>query len=150
MTIIVNKHAYEEAAYPVSSEPSVFEKKREGREILRLTFEGKYSSAVKDFVDGAQITLRDTDDNNGTVEYDKSEYCIAGDIVDHRDGRITVYMAKPTEGEKEKARAAELEQAVKDWKAAAENAERQLKAIKAAADNDEALKGIVNKVMEAK
>ena len=150
MKILVNKHTYEEAVYPVSSEPSIFEKKQNGREVLRLTVEGKYSAVVKDFADGAQITLVDTDDGNGSVEYDKSEFSIAGDIVDHRDGRITVYMAKPTEGEKEKARADELEQAVKEWKSAAESAQKQLKAIQAEAAKDEKLKGIVDKVTEAK
>ena len=31
------------------------------------------------------------------VSHDNSEYSIAGDIVDHRDGTITVKMGKPTE-----------------------------------------------------
>ena len=29
-------------------------------------------------------------------EYDNSEYSIAGDIIDHRNGRVTVKMGKPT------------------------------------------------------
>ena len=29
-------------------------------------------------------------------EYDNSNYCVAGDIVDHRDGTISVKMGKPT------------------------------------------------------
>ena len=29
-------------------------------------------------------------------EYDNSDYCVAGDIVDHRDGTISVKMGKPT------------------------------------------------------
>ena len=136
MLIIANGNTYQEAAYPVSTEPSIFEKKQDGREVLRLTVEGKYSAVVKDFVDGAQIVLRDTDDGNGEVEYDKSEFSIAGDIVDHRDGRITVYMGKPTDSEKEKARADELE--------------KQLKAIRTEAAKNEQLKGIVDKITEAK
>ena len=28
--------------------------------------------------------------------YDNSEYCIAGDIIDHRNGMVTVKMGKPT------------------------------------------------------
>lgn len=32
-----------------------------------------------------------------TEEFDNSEYCVAGDIIDHRDGYITVKMGKPTE-----------------------------------------------------
>ena len=29
-------------------------------------------------------------------EYDNSDYCVAGDIIDHRDGTISVKMGKPT------------------------------------------------------
>ena len=31
-----------------------------------------------------------------TESFDNSEYCIAGDIIDHRDGTVTVKMGKPT------------------------------------------------------
>ena len=34
--------------------------------------------------------------NNTTKEYDNSDYCIAGDIIDHRDGTVSVKMGKPT------------------------------------------------------
>lgn len=30
------------------------------------------------------------------TEYDNSDYCVAGDIIDHRDGTISVKMGKPT------------------------------------------------------
>ena len=33
------------------------------------------------------------------TDFDWSEYSVAKDIVDHRDGRVTVYMAKPNEQE---------------------------------------------------
>ena len=33
------------------------------------------------------------------TEFDNSDYCIAGDITDHRDGRITVKMGALTEVE---------------------------------------------------
>lgn len=36
-------------------------------------------------------------------EYDNSEYSLAGDITDHRDGTVTVKMGKPTETESAKA-----------------------------------------------
>ena len=32
-------------------------------------------------------------------EYDNSDYCLAGDVTDHRDGTITVKMGKPTAAE---------------------------------------------------
>lgn len=31
------------------------------------------------------------------IEWDNSEFNIAGDVTDHRDGRITVKMGKPTD-----------------------------------------------------
>ena len=36
-------------------------------------------------------------------EYDNSEYSIAGDITDHRDGTVSIKMGKPTETENAKA-----------------------------------------------
>lgn len=36
-------------------------------------------------------------------EYDNSEYSLAGDITDHRDGTVSVKMGKPTETESAKA-----------------------------------------------
>jgi len=150
MTIVANGNPYMEAVYPIPAEPSIFEKKRNGREVIRFTVLGKYADVAADFVDNARIIIQDNTDNNAIAEYDKSEFSVAGDIVDHRDGRITVYMGKPTEEEKEKAHSAELEQAMKDWKAAAETAEQQLRAIRAEAAKDEKLRGIVDKIVEAK
>lgn len=36
-------------------------------------------------------------------EYDNSEYSLAGDITDHRDGTVSIKMGKPTESESAKA-----------------------------------------------
>ena len=36
-------------------------------------------------------------------EYDNSEYSLAGDITDHRDGTVSIMMGKPTETESAKA-----------------------------------------------
>ncbi|MBQ8570274.1 MAG: hypothetical protein IJ444_02050 [Kiritimatiellae bacterium] len=54
-------------------------------------------------------TYRDVEDEEGNVistemvmeqeVYDNSDYCIAGPIVDHRDGYVTVKMGKPTAAE---------------------------------------------------
>lgn len=47
-------------------------------------------------------TIVDEDDNVFVTtktefkSYDNSEYCISGDIIDHRDGTVTVKMGKPT------------------------------------------------------
>jgi hypothetical protein len=106
-TITVNEKQFTEAAYPLEIEPSIFAKKRniEGfmRESIRLTVSASYAEVAEAFVNGAAWSIAETViDENGkevAVVYDKSEYSVAGDIVDHRDGRITVYMAKPTENE---------------------------------------------------
>ena len=44
-------------------------------------------------------------------EYDNSEYSIAGDITDHRDGTVSIKMGKPTEAETLRAQLAEIEEA---------------------------------------
>lgn len=31
------------------------------------------------------------------TEWNNSDFCVAGDITDHRDGRITIKMGKPTD-----------------------------------------------------
>ena len=142
MTVIANGRSYAAADYPIPAEPSVFEKKRDGREILRLTVYARHEDAARDFSDGAPL-LRRTDD--GTM-YDKSAFSVAGDIVDHRDGRITVYMGKHTEAEKEKARSAELEQAVRIWKNAAEEAETKLKALRREAKVNAELREVLERI----
>ncbi len=90
---------FETAAYPVETEPCVFAKRGavygKVREVLRLTLRADYETVAACFRDGAAYALEAED---GTL-YDKSEYCLAGDLVDHRDGRITVYMGKKTEEE---------------------------------------------------
>ena len=37
------------------------------------------------------------------IEYDNSDYCLAGDITDHRDGTISIKMGKVTDTEKMEA-----------------------------------------------
>ena len=90
-------------AYPVDIEPSVFAKRfrvrGEQRETLRLTLAASYADIAAAFVDGASYVLRVPAEDGGFEDYDKSDYCVAGDIVDHRDGRVTVYMGQKTEGE---------------------------------------------------
>lgn len=143
MAVYVNdKSVYHEAEYPISSEPPIFEKRHDGREVLRLTINARYEDVARDFIEGASITISD----EKGVKYDKSAFSIAGDIVDHRDGRITVYMGKPTEAEKEKARTAELAEAVSKWKKAAEDAEAKLKAIRKEAKTDASMNAILEKI----
>lgn len=46
-------------------------------------------------------------------EYDNSEYCVAGDITNHRDGTVSVKMGKKTRLEKEQELRQDAETAVK-------------------------------------
>lgn len=44
-------------------------------------------------------------------ECDNSEYSLAGDITDHRDGTVSIKMGKPTEAETLRSQLAEIEEA---------------------------------------
>ena len=46
-------------------------------------------------------------------EYDNSEYCVAGDITDHRDGTVSVKMGKKTQLETEQELRKDAETAAK-------------------------------------
>ena len=46
-------------------------------------------------------------------EYDNSEYSIAGDITDHRDGTVSIKMGKPTETETLREQLEDAEHAAK-------------------------------------
>ena len=100
---------FDTAEYPVDLEPPILAKKisEDGvnREYLRITVSATYADVLAYFVDNAIYSIRqfDIDDNGNELEtyqdFDWSEYSVAKDVIDHRDGRITVYMAKPNEQE---------------------------------------------------
>lgn len=100
---------FDTAEYPVDLEPPILAKKisEDGvnREYLRITVSATYADVLTYFVDNATYSIRQFDiDNNGNEletyqDFDWSEYSVARDVIDHRDGRITVYMAKPNEQE---------------------------------------------------
>lgn len=91
--------------YPIETEPCIFSKKilTDGinRDFLRITVLASYADVNQYFVDNTEYSIRQFDlDNEGKeletyTDYDWSEYSVAGDIVDHRDGKVTVYMSKP-------------------------------------------------------
>ena len=99
--------------YPASITGRISDKDWNNRESKAITVEMSYSDAVAIFVDDVKWNI--VQDYEETVEhineetgetsyelitkqetYDNSEYSIAGDIVDHRNGSITVKMGKPT------------------------------------------------------
>lgn len=96
--------------YPVDIEPSILSKKLYisgiNRDSVRLTIEANINDALTTLVNNTVWGIReyDVDPETGNEletynDYDYSEYCIASDIIDHRDGSLTIYMAKKTEDE---------------------------------------------------
>lgn len=97
--------------YPASIDGRVSDIDWDKRESKSITLEMSYEDAANLFVDGMAWSIVQeqevpTYDENGeqimetkTEEYDNSDYCLAGDITDHRDGRITVKMGALTEVE---------------------------------------------------
>lgn len=71
------------------------------RETKTITAEMTYAQAASLFVDGAEWSILfdgvDADGNPVHEEYDNSDFALAGDITDHRDGTISVKMGKMTD-----------------------------------------------------
>lgn len=96
--------------YPATISGRVADKDWDGRASKSITLEMDYATAIGLFVDGLAWSIVQQDevptfDENGEqtgteireTEYDNSEYNIAGDLTDHRDGTITVKMGKLTD-----------------------------------------------------
>lgn len=63
-----------------------------------------WSIVQRDMVDVLDEQGKPTGETKEVVnEYDNSEYSLAGDITDHRDGTVSIKMGKPTEAENAKA-----------------------------------------------
>lgn len=99
--------------YPASITGKLSDKDWDGRASKAITLEMSYSDAVGIFVDDIKWNIvqdieeeieeinEETDETTHRLVtkqeiYDNSEYSIAGDIVDHRNGSITVKMGKIT------------------------------------------------------
>lgn len=78
-----------------------------GRASKSINLAMEYATAMETFADDVpwSILYQGPDyydpETKQTVtppveEYDNSDYCMAGDVTDHRDGTITVKMGKPT------------------------------------------------------
>lgn len=93
--------------YPASIDARVSDREWDGRESAAITLAMTYEEAAELFVDDAEWSIVNqadsyVDESGETVtpdpvEYDNSEFCIAGDITDHRDGTVTVKMGKLTD-----------------------------------------------------
>lgn len=79
-----------------------------GREWKAISVVGTADEVKAAFVDGinyrqqweSTIIAEDGTQTTETQTRDLSDYCVAGDVVDTRDGNVTVYMGRKTEVEK--------------------------------------------------
>ena len=99
-----------ETLYLATVSGRIADKDWDNRASKSITLEMDYATAAETFVDGLtwSIVQREeipTFDENGEqtgtemqeTEFDNSDYNLAGDIIDHRDGTITVKMGKLTD-----------------------------------------------------
>lgn len=99
-----------EALYPATVSGRVQDSAWDNRASKSITLEMDYATAAALFVDGAAWSIVQQNevpvlDENGVqtgtemqeTEFDNSDYSLAGDITDHRDGRITAKMGKLTD-----------------------------------------------------
>ena len=99
--------------YPAVITGRMADKEWDNRETKAITLEMDYATANKLFIDGViwsivmehPVEVEEIDDEGNTTtktiieteEFDNSEYSLAGDITDHRDGTLTVKMGKLTD-----------------------------------------------------
>lgn len=111
--------------YPATISGRVADRDWDNRESKSITLEMDYAIANALFVNGLawsivqqdEVPVYEMDENGEPVldengapvqmgteiqesEFDNSEYNLAGDLTDHRDGRITAKMGKETDVEK--------------------------------------------------
>lgn len=96
--------------YPATVSGRTADTAWDNRASKSITLDMDYATAAATFVDGLKWSIVQqnevpTIDENGEkigtevqeTEFDNSDYCLAGDITDHRDGRITVKMGRLTD-----------------------------------------------------
>lgn len=102
-----------DALYPATIDGRIVDTSWDNRESKSVTLEMSYNEVVElmpndvewSIVQADEIPIYDEQGNatgeTQTVseEYDNSEFCISGDITDHRDGTITIKMGKLTDVE---------------------------------------------------
>ena len=99
--------------YPASITGRINDKDWDNRASKAIDVEMSYSDAISIFTDDVkwnivqdiEETVEHIDEETGETAYeivikqevyDNSEYSIAGDVIDHRNGIVTVKMGKPT------------------------------------------------------
>lgn len=98
--------------YPATITGRLNDKDWDGRESKAIKVGMTYADALNLFVNDVDWNIiqdveamHEVEGENGEMimepameqeVYDNSDYCIAGPIIDHRDGHVTVKMGKPT------------------------------------------------------
>lgn len=98
--------------YPATISGKITDREWDNRESKAITLEIDYPTASALFVDGVAWSIVDQSevpiyDENGVQtdsemqesEWDNSDFAVAGSIVVHRNGTVTVKMGKRTDGE---------------------------------------------------
>lgn len=103
-----------ETLYPSTIDGRIVDRDWDNRESKTINLEMSYTEAESLFVDGLAWSIVEQfevpvyqDNENGEpvqtgteiqeVEYDNGEFCVAGDITDHRDGTLSIKMGKLTD-----------------------------------------------------
>ena len=77
------------------------DKEWDGRQSKTFRIEATHDEALEVFADGCGWSIIDmsTDENGDPIEmeFDNSDFSMAGDVTDHRDGTVSVTMGKPTD-----------------------------------------------------
>lgn len=82
--------------YPAVISGEIADRNWDNRSTKSITLEMDYATANAAFVNGLAWSIVQGGDGAPEAEWDNSEYNVAGDITDHRDGTITVKMGKLT------------------------------------------------------
>lgn len=84
--------------YPASITGRLSDSDWNDRASKAITCQMTYAEALNLFVDDIDWSIvEEYEEEDNRVEYfDNSEYSMAGDIIDHRNGTVTVKMGKPT------------------------------------------------------
>lgn len=80
-----------QSIYPASISGKMQDHDWDDRQSKAITLTMTHAEAAELFVDDLEWSIVD-----GEEEFDNSDYSIAGDITDHRDGTVTVKMGRPT------------------------------------------------------
>ena len=109
MQIIITNADGTERAFDCPVQPAApISNLTRGREWKSIAVIGTADEVKAAFVDGityrqqweSAIIAEDGTQTSETQTRDLSDYCVAGDVVDTRDGNVTVYMGRKTEVEK--------------------------------------------------